>query len=244
MKTSIGLLLLLLLGLFLVSAQAQDKATLSSYRVIPKLGKDAELKKAIAAHAAKFHTGDWKWRVFSVLSGADEGGYQINEGPTSWTTLEGRNDISEEHMRDYEANILPLVDRSTPNGFFLYQRELSSDSAVGPMKKALLRHFFLKPGKAPKLSAYLTTWKKVWQKLGLKVAVWASVFSGEPQYVVSYRLPQGFIDLEQPWTQRLKNGYEEIAGAGSYAKYLDDIGLVTDKIVEDIIELQPDLGSK
>ena len=137
---------LLLACLILMSAslsQAQDKATLSSlHRILPLPGKDAALKKAITDHAAKYHTGNWKWRVFSIFSGPDEGGYMINEGPNSWTSLEGRKDISAEHTRDYETTILPLVEKSVPASYLVYQRELSSDSAVGPFKKALLGHYY------------------------------------------------------------------------------------------------------
>jgi len=93
MKRYIALMALAIFFSFTL-LQAQEKATLSTYRVFPKQGKDAALKKAIADHAAKYHTGNWKWRVFNVLSGPDQGSLQINEGPNSWTALEGRKDIS------------------------------------------------------------------------------------------------------------------------------------------------------
>jgi hypothetical protein len=223
---------------------AQDKATLSSFRIIPKPGKDAALKKAITDHAAKFHTGNWKWRVFMVLSGPDEGAYQINEGPNSWTDLEGRKNISDEHIRDYESNVLPLVERSTPHSYLRYQRELSSDSAVGPFKKALLRHFFPKPGKGARLTSYLATWKKVWEKLGLKVAVWSTFYSGEPQVVVATRLPQGWVDLEQSRSKELREAFDEIVGTGAFVRYLEDMDQYVDRVVEDMIELLPEASSK
>jgi hypothetical protein len=238
---------LLLACFILMSAalsQAQDKATLSSFRILPKPGKDAAIKKAIADHAAKFHTGSWKWRVFSVLSGPDEGGYMINEGPNSWTELEGRKEISAEHTRDYETNILPLVEKTLPASYLTYQRELSTDSAVGPLKKALLRHYYVKPGKAGRLRSYMTTWKKVWEKVGQKTVVWTSFFSGEPQMVVAFRLPQGWIDLEQPMGKKMREGFDEVAGDGAYVRYLEDLDQYVDRIVEEMIELLPELGSK
>jgi hypothetical protein len=237
-------LLLLVVALPLAFSQAQDKATLSSHRVMAFPGKDEALKKAIADHAAKYHTGNWKWRVFSVLSGPDEGAYQVNEGPNSWTTLEGRKEISDEHMRDYEKNVLPLVEHRVPETYLVYQRDLSSDSAIGPMKKALLRHMYLKPGKGVRLRSHLETWKKVWVKMGLKVAVWSSFYSGQPQFVVAYRLPQGWIDLEQPLGKKMRDTFDEIAGAGAYARYLEDLDGYVDKIVEEMIELLPEVSSK
>jgi hypothetical protein len=243
MKRS-ALLTVFFVVLSLALSQAQDKATLTSYRVFPKAGKDAALKKAITEHAAKYHTGNWKWRVFSVLSGPDEGAYQINEGPNSWTTLEGRKDISDEHQRDYETNVLPLVEKNTPDAYLRYQRDLSSDSAIGPMKKALLRHVFLKPGKGARLMEYLKTFQKVWEKLGMKVAVWGSFYSGEPQIVVAYRLPQGWVDLEQSRTKEIRDTYDGFAGAGAYARYLEDLDKYVERVSEEMIELLPEVGSK
>jgi len=240
----IVVLMLLIVALPLALLQAQDKATLSSHRVFALQGKDEALKKALTDHAAKFHTGNWKWRVFSVLSGPDEGSFQINEGPNSWTSLEGRKEISEEHMRDYEKTVLPLVERRVPEAYLVYQRDLSSDSAIGPMKKALLRHLFLKPGKAARMNSHLATWKKVWVKLGLKVAVWSSFYSGQPQFITAYRLPQGWIDLEQPWAKQMREAFDEIAGAGAYARYLEDLDGYVDKVVEEMIELLPEVSSK
>jgi hypothetical protein len=211
---------------------------------MPKPGKDAALKKALTDHVAKYHTGNWKWRVFSVLSGPDAGAYMLNEGPNTWTTFEGRKDISDEHMRDYESNVLPLVESHSPSLYLVYQKDMSSDSSVGKLKKALLRHVYPKPGKGPRIAEYLRTWKSVWQKLGMQVVVWQTFFSGEPRYVVAYRLPQGFVDLEQSKTKALRNGFDEIAGFGAYARYMEDLDKYVDKISEEMIELLPDVSSK
>lgn len=243
MKRFFGLLALAVL-LSCTVLHAQEKSTLSSYRVSPKSGKDSALKKALADHAAKFHTGNWKWRIFSVLSGSDEGSYQINEGPNSWTTLEGRKDISDEHQRDYETNIMPLVEKSTPQAYLLLRREFSTDSVSNTFKKALLRQYYPKPGRGVRFMATLGIWKKVWEKLGMKVTVWSSFFSGEPRWVVASRLQKGFVDLEQPLGKALADTFDEIAGAGAYARFLDDLGQNVGRIDEEIIELLPELSSK
>ena len=237
-----------MLAVFLLLAvtmlQAQDRATITTYRVMPKVGKDAALKKAITDHVTKYHTGNWRWRVFRVLSGPDEGGYQINEGPNSWTTLEGRKDISDEHQRDYETTVLPLVERSTPEMYLVYQRELSSDSLVGPLKKALLRRFYLKPGKAGRLINHVRTWKKVWEKLGMKVLVFQPFYSGEPQLIVGARLLNGWVDLEQPMGKRMSDTFDEIAGSGAFVRYVEDLDKYVDHIVDEMIELLPEASSK
>jgi hypothetical protein len=62
-----------------------------------KNDKVSEFEKALANHAQKYHTGDVKWRVWSIQSGPDAGGYMVTEGPNNWTALDSRGDISAEH---------------------------------------------------------------------------------------------------------------------------------------------------
>lgn len=243
MKRSVFLMASLVL--FAMSlAIAQEKGTLSSYRVHPVKGKDAALRKAITAHVAKYHTGNWRWRVFSVLSGQDEGAYMINEGPNSWTDLEGRKEISDEHQRDYETTVLPLVEETLPNSYLTFAKELSSAEVGASFKKALLRHFYLKPGKGPRMTSFLTTWKKVFEKLGWNVTVWRSFYSGQPRITVAMRLANGWVDLEKPMGKEMREAFEEFAGTGSYARYLEDLDQIVDRIDEEMIELLPEVSSK
>jgi hypothetical protein len=240
----VTMLFTLLLTVASVLATAQDKATISSLRIKAKPGKEAELKKAITDHATKYHTGNWKWRVFEVLSGPDQGSYMINEGPNSWTTLEGRGEISDEHQRDFRTNVVPLLLNDGTELYLTYQRELSSDSAVGQLKKGLLRHLYLKPGKGPRMVENLKTWKKVWEKLGLRIVVWASFYSGQPQLVIASRLTNGWTDLERPIGKELRDAFDEIKGPGAYARYLEDLDSIVDHISEEMIEYLPDASSK
>jgi hypothetical protein len=242
-KKSFLVLIALLLS-SVASSQTPEKNVLSTYRIVPATGKDAALKKAIAAHAAKYHTGTWKWRVFSVLSGPDEGAYMINEGPNSWTDNEGRKDLSDEHTRDYETTILPLVEKTLPAAYLTFDKDLSSDSGPGSFKKALLRHFYLKPGRAGRLSSHFAVWKKVDDKLGLKVTVWRSFYSGQPRIVAAIRLTNGWTDLERSIGKEMREAYDEIAGTGAFGRYLEDLDQSVDRIDEEMIEFLPDLSSK
>ena len=243
MKRS-ALLFALIVALSTAGAQVPEKKVLSSYRVVPVPGKDAQLRKALLEHATKYHSGTWKWRVFQVLSGPDEGAYMINEGVNSWTDLEGRKEISDEHQRDYERTILPLSEKTLPALYLTYQNDYSTDSAGGPMKKALLRHFYMKPGKGGRFGTHLVLWKKAYEKIGMKVGVWGSFFSGQPQLVVSFRLANGWADLEKPWGKLSREAYDEVAGPGAYARYTEDLDSYVDHTVEEMIEFLPEVSPK
>ncbi len=78
----------------------------------------------------------------------------------------------------------------------------------------------------------------------MQVAVWATFYSGEPQLVVSYRLPHGFVDLEQSKVKALREGFDELAGSGAYARFLDELDHYLDKVSEEMVELLPDVSSK
>src|SRR5436190_15852676 len=100
MKKIFGLFLLI--PLFGIS---QTKNVISVTRVFPKADKIGQFEKALAAHAQKYHSGDWNWRVYEIQSGPDAGGYHIVEGPTTWDALDGRGDLSAEHTNDWNEKV-------------------------------------------------------------------------------------------------------------------------------------------
>ncbi len=56
-------LLFLAIPLF---GMSQDQNVVSASRYFPKPDKVLEFEKAITAHSQKYHSGDWKWRVFEI----------------------------------------------------------------------------------------------------------------------------------------------------------------------------------
>src|SRR5688572_4301986 len=97
---------LLFLLLLPVLGFAQTKTLLSTNRVFPKNDKQAAFEKGLASHAQKYHKGDVAWRVWSIESGPDAGGYMITEGPTTWAVMDGRGDLGAAHTADWEQNVL------------------------------------------------------------------------------------------------------------------------------------------
>ena len=71
----------LLLFLLPLIAIGQTKNVVSADRYFPKQAKSEAFEKAIAAHAKKYHKGDFQWRMYYIETGPDAGGYHIVEGP-------------------------------------------------------------------------------------------------------------------------------------------------------------------
>lgn len=132
-------LLCLLIPAFGIS---QTKNVLSTNRVFPKVDKVLEFEKALTAHAQKYHTGEWKWRVFEIQSGPDYGGYHIVEGPVSWEAIDGRGNLGTEHNNDWNKTVaIHLTDRSKAS-YSVFQDDLSTVQITDYADKINISHVF------------------------------------------------------------------------------------------------------
>jgi hypothetical protein len=244
MKMFLRSLLVLLCPLMLLAEEAPKKQTLEAYRIFAKDGHDAALRAALAAHAAKYHTGNWKWRVSDVLTGPDSGSLMITEGPNSWTDLETRGDLGAEHQKDYETTILPHVERTTPDAYETYEPDLSSvPPGAFANTKTLISHIFPKPGRGAQEADLLKHWKKVWEKRGINVGVWVSFFSGEQQFTVVYRLKDGWKDIDMAGPSN-RAAADEIYGPGGFDRMMEQTERNVARSYGEMIEFKPELSSK
>ncbi|MEP6845999.1 MAG: hypothetical protein ABI861_08345, partial [Panacibacter sp.] len=179
----------------LAAGQAKKNLT-SSERVFPKNDKIAELQKAIGAHAQKYHTGNYTWRVYDILSGPDAGGIMITEKPGSWADLDARSDISAEHTADYVKNVAPLTTEKYSAFYGTYQEDLSTVQLSDFASKISIQHVFLKPGYVGDFENLLKKLKKVWEASGQNVAVYSSSSSGPLQYMIVFRYKTGWAERD------------------------------------------------
>src|SRR5438128_537958 len=125
----------------------QTKTILSYNRLFTKNDKIGEFEKALSSHAQKYHKGDVAWRVWSIQSGQDAGGYLVTEGPSTWSTLDSREDISAEHTTDWEKNVLPLTVGTGQSGYYDFQADLSTVQLTDYADKIVINHMTAKPGR-------------------------------------------------------------------------------------------------
>jgi len=249
MKRTLSVLLLLIVPAFLFAQEAKQapelkKNTLSAYRVWAKDGHNDALKAAIAAHGKKYHTGNWKWRVYEVLTGPDGGAFMISEGPNTWTEVESRADLGAEHMKDYDTNVAPHVEKSTSDMYATYQPDASTvEGAAFSTTKVLIRQAYLKPGRRFYALATLRDWKQVWEKCGVNIVTWGSFYSGEPRFIIAGRLEQGFADLDDS-SVSFRKAADEIFGPGAYERLVADDAANYSRFVDEIIEYKAELSSK
>ena len=223
---------------------SQVKNVMNSIRVFPRQDKLAEFDKALAAHAQKYHTGNWKWRVWAIQSGPDAGGYMITEGPNSWADLDGRGDLSAEHSADYDKNVAPLTTERGGSSYTEFQADLSTVALTDYADKIVITHMISKPGMISAFPDLIRKVKTAWQAGGQSVAVYSTVASGDPGYVTVTRLKGGLKELASDYRKPLKDLYNSANGAGSYDVFAKEYADAVQSRWSELLIFKPDLSSK
>ena len=222
----------------------QTKNVISADRVFPKVDKVLEFEKALAAHAQKYHTGDWKWRVFSIQSGPDAGGYHITEGPTSWEAIDGRGDISVEHNNDWNRSVAIYLTERGSTTYSVYQDSLSSVALTEYSDKINITHYVQKIGWGNKVREMIANSTPVWKALGQTVAVYVASSSGPAQYAVVTRYKNGLKERATMTGQSFKDAYEKIHGPDSFDGYLEILRNYVAEQWSELLFYRADLSSK
>ena len=234
-------LLFLLIPLF---GMSQTKPILNASRYFCKPDKVQEFEKALGAHAQKYHKGDWYWRVWSIESGPDAGGYMITEGPSDWATIDSRGDISAEHMNDWNKNVAPLTTSQYSSGYYSFQAELGTVQMTDYADKILINHMDAKPGKLGSVRSLIERLKKVWEAGKESVAVYSLVASGSPGFITVTRLKEGLKELADGYRKPLDQRFNDTNGAGSFDSWLKDYADAVEKRWSELLIYKPNLSSK
>lgn len=234
----------LLLLLFPLIGMSQNKNVMSSNRVFPLPGKVLEFEKALAAHAQKYHTGDWKWRVFDIQSGPDAGAYHITEGPLSWEGIDGRGNLGTEHNTDWNKNVTIYLSDKGSSSYGVFQDSLSTVALTDYADKINITHWYPKIGWVGKIYDLIKTMKPVWQAGGESVAVYSASSSGPAQYTLVTRYKQGLKERASGFRKPFKERYEAVHGEDSYEDFLDTLREYVSNSWSELLFYRADLSSK
>jgi hypothetical protein len=227
-----------------VLGMGQTKNVVSANRVFPKVDKVLEFEKALAAHAQKYHTGDWKWRVFEIQSGPDFGGYHITEGPNSWEQIDTRGNLGTEHNNDWNKSIAVHLTERGSNFYSVFQEDLSTVQLTEYSDKINITHLFPKMGYGPELRKGIEKFKKVWEASGESVAVYQSSSSGPNQYALVTRYKQGLKERASGFRKPMKERYEATNGEDSWDDYFDMLKTSVEKAWSELLFFRAELSSK
>jgi hypothetical protein len=223
---------------------SQTKNVINVERYFPKMGKVMEFEKAFSDHIKKYHSGDWKWRIYEIQSGPDAGGYQVVEGPNTWDEIDKRGDLGAAHMADWNKNVAIYLTDKYSSYFMVYNQDLSTVPITDYSDKISVTHVFPKMGCVDKVEDILKNLKKTWDAAGQTEVVYEANSSGPTQYVLVYRYKQGLKEKEKGFRKPFKERYEAINGEGSYDKYEESIKINTDNAWSELLFLRKDLSAK
>ena len=203
-----------------------------------------EFERALTNHSQKYHKDLWKWRVFSIESGPDAGGYLVVEGPTTWDEVDKRGDLGAEHMNDWMKNVMPLTTEKTSTGYAVYREDLSTIAVTDYTDKIAINHVYFKPGQFLAAEETIKQVKKVWEAGKQTIAVYEASASGAPHMLIVTRYKQGLKERERDFRPPFRERYEATNGAGSFNKYISDIAAQTDKSWSELLFYKANLSSK
>ena len=236
--------LFFLLMLFPLLGIGQTKNVINSFRVFPKPDKAAEFEKGFMAHAKKYHSGNWKWRVFEIQTGPDAGGLHVTEGPLTWEEFDSRGDLGAEHTADWNNNVAPYTTGMGTQSYSSYSEKYSTVKITDYADKIIINHMYPKPGMVLGVNSLLEKMKKVWEISSESVAVYSASFSGEPQYSVVTRLRGGLKELDDSYRKPFAERYNAIYGEGAWDNYLADYAKYVEKRWSEMLFFRADLSSK
>ena len=239
MKSIIFILILIpFLGL------SQTKNVIATNRLFPKVDKQLEFEKSLAMHAQNYHTGDLKWRVFSIISGPDAGGYHIVEGPKSWESEDVRGDINVAHNNDWNKSVTPFLTDKASHGYSVYIDSLSTIALEDYSDKVQVTHLYPKPGCYLRVADMIKKLKATWAADGYSVAVFDITGSGAPQFALARRFKQGLKEKTDGFRKPFVASYEKIFGRGSYETYLSNVRENINDQWSELLFFKADLSSK
>ena len=227
-----------------VMAFGQTKNVLSIERVFPKIEKAAEFNKALANHAQKYHTGNWKWRVYDITTGPDYGGVMIVEGPNSWMDIDKRGDISAEHMDDWNKNIAPLIMQDQQSQMLEYEEALSSVPLNQFTKWINITHWYQNPGYTGVTTDLIKQLKTLWTAENETVAVYTVSSSGAPQFALVTRYKDGLAQRDMAGKLTLPERFTKVNGAAAWSTYISNFQRAINKTWSEILMYREDVSSK
>ncbi len=227
-----------------VLAISQNQNVVIASRYFPKMDKALEFEKALTSHIQKFHSGDWKWRVYEIQTGPDAGGFQVVEGPKSWEDFDNRGNLGDNHLKEWNKNVAIYLTDKYSSAYLKYREDMSTTQLGNFTDKITITHAFPKPAMSSLAEAVIKKARKAWSADNQTVEVYQAVESGPSKYVIVYCLKDGLREFQDGYRKSYVETFETANGEDSYQTFLKDIHQCTDHSWSEMLFLRADLSAK
>jgi len=212
--------------------------------VTPKADKVDLFKKGMAAHNKKYHpAGLYHVSVSYIVTGPRSGSYLWAMGPTTWTQMDGRPGKGE-HDLDWEKNVTPYTESSGAVSYWRMNKDASYNPEGVTTTKSRVRFNYVLPGQMDRYVEQMKKIVEVYNKKKYKrsFALWQHYGATNGANAVTINAYANWAGLDE--TINFAKDYEEVHGANSWARFMDELDLCLDRTkgYDELMESQPDLG--
>ena len=186
-------------------ALSQGRTIYISSMLSAKPGQQKALETAIKNHTHTFHGKD-KMRVFQIMSGPDDGMYQLVQGAYTWAALDSLK-LGDAHDLDFDGNIATKTQTLTGSTYSQLRPDLSHGSMDFNIEKSRVVILDVKRGRMDSAIAMIKKLKDAMDKTNDKrdLTVYTKMLSGtSPQIALIYRYKNGWADQEDGNYQGMK----------------------------------------
>jgi hypothetical protein len=211
----------------------------------PKADKLDLFKKGLGAHNKKYHaTGPYKVGVSAAITGPYSGTYTWVMGPCTWTDLDARP-VKGEHDLDWDKNVVPYCESFGEISYWRLDKDINYQAPnSSTFTKGRLRFYTVLPGQGERLSDLLKKVAEVYKKKQYPASynVYRRQGAAEGASVVVGLNFAKWAYLDS--TPNLMKDYEEIFGANSWNRFIDEFALCIDraKTFDELNEYVPELS--
>lgn len=241
MKHFIFVLLLSPLGLL---AQENEYLIFENNMITPAPGRVLQFEALVGAHNKKYHAeGAYQVRVYSIVTGKNSGKYIWSMGPTKWSALDMRPD-DPTHNADWTGNVVPNLMAEQNTTYWRFQADKSRFPKDFNVKRLMIWEVNISEDGYDKVMAIMDKVHKVYvdkfpmDSYGVYTNEVSSTSDGNDMAIVWFFDKWSWMSEDSGFDKK----YDEVHGAGSFAKMLAEWTAATEGIDREIWEYREDLS--
>jgi hypothetical protein len=228
----------------LLSAQESEYLIFENHMFTAAPDKVQKFESLCGAHNKKYHgPGPYGVRVYSIVSGVNSGKYIYAMGPTKWSAL-GARPGDDAHNEDWTGNVIPTILPDVNTVYWRFDTELSRFPKDFSVSKLMVWQVDVERNSFEKVMELLGQVNKVYaQKMpddtyGIYINELGSTKLGDDLAIVWFFDKWSWMSDDSQFDKK----FEEVHGAGSWAKFMTDWTAATVGIEREIWEYREDLS--
>lgn len=232
--------ILLCLPFLLFSQEAEEPKhrMVEDVYIKVKPGANAAFEHAVKVHNNKFHKdGPYEAQLFKIITGKNIDMYIWEMGDLTFSDLDGRPAAENGHDADWDATVVPHIQKVTSVEFWQYNTKLSHYKEGTNHSMFEIWYFDIEKGKMNNWSSFMEKVQKINEKMDDPYSVWWNLYSQNDGRQVSMSFGfDNWSDLDKgDWEMREE--FDKEYGEGEWEKALMDWDASTSPVSKEVWQL-------